>query len=125
MKVAGFGFRAAASMADLQEALLLTGVRPDALASVAAKAGALALSDLAGALNLPVISLSEKEISDETTLTASPRIKARFGTGSLAEAAALAGVRRGSGTRTVRLICKRVQTTNGMATAAIAERTSK
>ncbi|MFW8634475.1 cobalamin biosynthesis protein [Cribrihabitans pelagius] len=122
MKVAGIGFRASATAADLQAALALTGARVDALASVAEKAAAPAMLAFADAAGLPVIALEEHEIAGERTLTCSPRIKARFGTGSLAEAAALAGARHGAPGSTSRLLAPRVVTADGLATAAIAER---
>ncbi|UWR77167.1 cobalamin biosynthesis protein [Phaeobacter inhibens] len=122
MKVAGIGFRAAATAADLQAALALTGERVDALASIAQKADAPAMQEFARSLGLPVISLQEQDIAGEQTLTCSPRIKARFGTGSLAEAAALAGARHGATGARARLLAPRVVTADGLATAAIAER---
>lgn len=120
MKIAGIGLRAAATLADLQDALALAGcARPDALATLAAKAEKPQIKALAETLGIPVLKLGEDEISGIPTLTCSPRIKARFGTGSVAEAAALAAGGTGA-----RLICPRVKTTNGLATAAIAERTA-
>lgn len=122
MKVAGIGFRSAATAADLQTALTLAGEHVDALASVAEKAAAPAMQEFARAAGLPVISLQEQDIAGEQTLTCSPRIKARFGTGSLAEAAALAGARHGAAGAKARLLAPRVVTADGLATAAIAER---
>ncbi|KIC19843.1 cobalamin biosynthesis protein [Leisingera sp. ANG-Vp] len=122
MKVAGIGFRGAATAADLQVALELTGEQVDALASVAEKAAAPAMQAFAQAAGLPVIALQEQDIAGEQTLTCSPRIKARFGTGSLAEAAALAGARHGVPGAKSRLLAPRVVTADGLATAAIAER---
>ncbi|KIC30702.1 cobalamin biosynthesis protein [Leisingera sp. ANG-M6] len=122
MKVAGIGFRSAATAADLQAALALTGAQVDALASVAEKAGAPAMQEFARSIGLPVIALENQDIAGEQTLTCSPRIKARFGTGSLAEAAALAGARHGVPGAQSRLLAPRVVTADGLATAAIAER---
>ncbi len=122
MKVAGIGFRGAATAVDLQAALALTGVRVDALASVAEKAAAPAMQEFARNTGLPVIALQEQDVAGEKTLTCSPRIKARFGTGSLAEAAALAGARHGAAGARARLLAPRVVTADGLATAAIAER---
>ncbi len=67
-------------------------------------------------LGVPLIELSEADIADIPTRTVSPRIQARFGTGSLAEAAALRVAGRGA-----KLTTLRVASPNGMATAAIAE----
>ena len=122
MIVAGIGFRGAATAADLQAALALTGVQADALASIAEKAEAPAMQAFARATGLPVIALQEQDIAGEQTLTCSPRMKARFGTGSLAEAAALAGARHGVPGAHARLLVPRVVTADGLATAAIAER---
>ncbi len=124
MICAGIGYRRAATLADLQEALALTGITPDALASIAAKADSPPLQDLARQTGLPLITLSEAEIAGIRTLTHSPRLQARFGTGSLAEAAALAAAGRDAQNARTRLLAPRVQTANGMATAAIAERIS-
>ncbi|UWQ40421.1 cobalamin biosynthesis protein [Leisingera aquaemixtae] len=122
MKVAGIGFRSTATAADLQAALALTGAQVDALASVTEKAETPAMQEFARSIGLPVIALEHQDIAGEQTLTCSPRIKARFGTGSLAEAAALAGARRGVLGAQSRLLAPRVVTADGLATAAIAER---
>lgn len=122
MKVAGFGFRSSATTADLRAALEATGCRPDALASIAAKAETAVLTHLAETLDVPLIALKEHEISDEPTLTCSPRIKARFGTGSLAEATALVAARRGQPGSRSRLLGPRYKSPDGLATVAIAER---
>jgi cobalt-precorrin 5A hydrolase len=94
MKVAGFGFRNAASHTSLAEALALAG----------------------GAQGLPVIGLQRTLLETILTPTQSPRVKARFGTGSLAEAAALAAAGPGA-----QLLARRSQSADGAATAAIAE----
>lgn len=123
MMVAGFGFRQAASADDLRTALTLTGcLRPDALASVTAKATAPQLQQLAAEMNLPVIALDETDITGVPTLTQSDRITARFGTGSLAEAAALVAACQSQPNASAQLIAPRVKTNNGLATAAIAKR---
>ncbi|EBA16728.1 hypothetical protein RSK20926_02949 [Roseobacter sp. SK209-2-6] len=122
MKVAGIGFRGVATATDLQAALALTGERVDALASIAEKAETPAMQEFARSTGLPVIALQESDIAGEQTLTCSPRIKARFATGSLAEAAALAGARHGARGARARLLAPRVVTADGLATAAIAER---
>ncbi|MCD9148575.1 cobalamin biosynthesis protein [Pseudophaeobacter flagellatus] len=123
MMIAGFGFRSTATLADLRAALALTGAQPDALASITTKASQSALVDLAQALSVPLIALTEDEITGTPTLTSSSRILTRFGTGSLAEACALVAARKGQpqGVQ-ARLIAPRVITADGFATAAIAER---
>ena len=122
MKVAGIGFRASATLADLRQALDLLQVQPDALASLQAKTAADPLKTLATERGLPLIALAEEDIAGEQTLTCSPRIKARFATGSLAEAAALVGARQAQPGAGARLIAPRIVTANGLATAALAER---
>lgn len=122
MKVAGIGFREAATAADIAAALALCDQGVDAVASIAAKANAPAMQEFARLSGLRVIALQETDITGEQTLTCSPRIKARFGTGSLAEAAALAGARHGATGARARLLAPRVVTADGLATAAIAER---
>ncbi len=117
---AGIGLRAEATTAAFDDALARAGCRPDALACLTIKATP-ALSDWAKAEDLPLTHLIEQDIAGERTLTCSPRIKARFGTGSVAEALALASARKG-GYR-ARLIAPRVQSACGMATIALAERT--
>ena len=115
MIVAGIGMRADATEADLHAALALTRRTPDTLATLAIKVTP-ALRRFADRMGLPLIELSEADIADIPTRTVSPRIQARFGTGSLAEAAALRVAGRGA-----KLTTLRVASPNGMATAAIAE----
>ncbi|CUH88025.1 cobalamin biosynthesis protein CbiG [Phaeobacter sp. CECT 5382] len=125
MKVAGIGFRATATLADLRAALALVGTQPDALASVTDRADMPALKQLAKEMQLPLLALAETDIAGEQTLTCSPRIKARFATGSLAEACALVAARKGTpgmAPARSRLIAPRSVTADGLATAAIAER---
>jgi cobalt-precorrin 5A hydrolase len=119
MRVAGFGFRANAPLAALKDALARAGGGPlDALATAAAKAEAPVFRALAAELGLPVLAQPPEALQAQTTPTRSPRIATRFGTGSLAEAAALAGAGPGA-----RLIGPRAISTDRTATAAIAERT--
>lgn len=81
MIVAGFGFTSTATETDLRAAL----TRPvDAVATVAAKAPALAC------LGLPVIAV---DVRGRATPTESAHSRATHGTGSVAEASALAALR--------------------------------
>ncbi|MFO1201370.1 MAG: cobalamin biosynthesis protein [Tabrizicola sp.] len=116
MIVAGFGFRAGVTLAALQDALAKAGGAEGVthLATLTAKAASLA--PLAKALDLPVIALDPKAVRGITTLTRSDRVEAMFGTGSLAEAVALAAAGRGAGLRGPRAV-----SADGTATAAIAE----
>lgn len=116
MKVAGLGFRAAAPLDSLRAAYQAAGGEADALATALDKADAPQLRALARALDLPILAIAPAQLAAQTTLTPSPRVETRFGTGSLAEAAALAGA--GSGAR---LCGPRVISPDGMATAALAE----
>ncbi|NUB46773.1 cobalamin biosynthesis protein [Fertoebacter nigrum] len=117
-KVAGFGFRTSATTAALQDALAAAG-GPDgltALATVVEKASAPALLALAHSLSLPVRAIGPDALKAQTTATQSPRQLTRFGTGSLAEATALAAAGHGA-----RLTGPRAVSQDRTATAAIAE----
>lgn len=118
MRVAGFGFRSAATPASLADALSRAGEAADLLATVEAKVSAPAFVAFAAARRLAVQGIAPAALAGQTTLTRSPRVEARFGTGSLAEAAALAAAGPGA-----RLLGPRVVSADGLATAAIAERT--
>ena len=112
MRVAGIGFRPAASLAALSDALDRAGPA-DALATSTAKAQAPVIVALARARGLPLIGV---KVAGIATPTQSPRIIAMHGTGSLAEAAALAALGPGA-----HIVVTRVTSSDGMATAAIAE----
>ncbi|MDK3018415.1 cobalamin biosynthesis protein [Pseudodonghicola flavimaris] len=116
MRVAGIGFRAGAPVAALRAALDLAGGAVEALATLDRKADAPQIRALAAERGLPVLSMTEATLGLQITLTQSPNQIARFGTGSLAEAAALAAAGPGA-----RLTGSRVISPCGMATAAIAE----
>lgn len=116
MIVAGFGFRSGVTLAALQDALARAG-GPDRvthLATVAAKAAG--LRPLAQLLGLPVIAVEAADLPGQSVLTHSERVDALFGTGSVAEAAALAAAEPGA-----RLWGPRAVSSDGTATAAIAE----
>lgn len=112
MKVAGLGFRQAATLDSLYDALDRIGPA-DALATSRAKAGSAAIRDLARQLGLPLIAV---DVAGIATPSQSPRVVALHGTGSLAEAAALAALAPGA-----RLIHPRTVSQDRMATAAMAE----
>lgn len=118
MRVAGFGFRAGASVAALREVLDRAGGGEGlaALATAEAKAKAPAVQALARALGLPVLGIEPALLAGQRVVTRSSRVEALFGTGSVAEAAALAGAGPGA-----QLWAARVVSADGMATAAIAE----
>jgi len=120
MKVAGLGFRQAATIDSLRAALNAAGsTGVGALATLADKALTPALLRLAEELSVPVIPVAAAALAGVETLTQSPRLQARLHTGSLAEAVALSAAGPGS-----QLLGPRTIAPDGMATAAIAERMS-
>jgi len=117
MKVAGFGFREGAPLETLRAVLALVeqaGGPATALATATAKAGAAALNDLAAERGLAVLAVPVAGIA---TPSRSPRVQALFGTGSVAEAAALAGAGADA-----TLAVGRITSPDGMATCAMAIR---
>ena len=118
MKVAGFGFRQDVTLAALREALLAAG-GPEGLAAIATlsdKADAEALKQLARECSVPITAFPADMLAGIDTPTQSQLVVERFGTGSVAEATALAA----AGPR-ARLIATRVVSQDRTATAAIAE----
>lgn len=114
--VAGFGFRSGTTLAALQDALERAG-GPEGvthLATLAAKAPG--LEPLGLALGLPVVAVPPEALHGAVTQTRSERVAELFGTGSVAEAAALAAVGPGGRLRGARSV-----SADGTATAAIAE----
>jgi cobalt-precorrin 5A hydrolase len=118
MKIAGIGFRETAGIDSLRSALMSAGGADGvtALATAAEKADALALVALAAELHLPIRAITSGALAAVETETWSKRVAARFGTGSLAEAAALVAAGPAA-----RLLGPRAVSADGMATAAIAE----
>jgi cobalt-precorrin 5A hydrolase len=115
MIVAGFGFRSKATLAALQDALARAGGEGVThLATLAAKAEG--LHPLGRVLNLPVLALEPERLRGVLTLTQSSRVADLFGTGSVAEAAALVAAGPGA-----RLLGPRAVSADGTATVAIAE----
>lgn len=118
MKVAGFGFREAATLTSLRNALDAArdheGV--GAVATLAHKACTPVFIALAEELGVPVRAISMETLAGISTPTRSERIMLRFRTGCIAEATALAGAGFGA-----RLMVRRTVSADGMATAAIAE----
>lgn len=117
--VAGFGFRAGATAASLRSALAVAqeGLPPVThLATAADKAPALA--PLAEALDLLLVAVDGGTIRAAPTSTASPAAQKARGTGSLAEAAAMAAIGPGA-----RLIRPRRISPDRLAACAIAEGT--
>ncbi len=118
MKFAGLGFRSSVTPQALQNALTHMGPEIDALAVLETKATAAGFHAFAETADVPVLFIPETAIADIKTPTQSERVIARFGTGSVAEALALAAAGRyGS----ARLINPRQITPDGLATVALAE----
>lgn len=117
MIVAGFGFRGAASVASLKAALQATAAGPvDALATPEDKADAAAFRALADDMALPVMRIAASALKSAETLTQSPHSRAHRGTGSVAEACALAA----AGSQ-AELVTHRQVSPDRMATCAIAK----
>ena len=118
MRVAGLGFKKDVTLASLREALAAAG-GPDglaAMATVSEKADAEPLKQLARECGVPIRAVSADLLASIDTPTQSQRVTERFGTGSVAEAAALVA----AGPR-ARLIATRAISQDRTATAAIAE----
>ncbi|WP_028135562.1 cobalamin biosynthesis protein [Bradyrhizobium japonicum] len=118
MKVAGLGFKSNVTLASLREALVAVGSLEglDAVATVSDKADAEALQQLARECGVPIKAVPVDMLTGIATPTQSHLVMEKFGTGSVAEAAALAA----AGPR-ARLIATRVISQDRTATAAIAE----
>lgn len=110
MIVAGIGCRAGTGLSVLSG--LLKNRSVDALATIAIRAPE--VGALAATIGKPMI--LHNALAGVATPTQSPRIHALHGTGSLAEAAALAALAPGA-----RLTLTRIQSEDGSATLAIAE----
>lgn len=115
MIVAGFGLTSRATLDSLRDALARTGGIPDALATAADKAEGLA--PLAATLKLPLYAVPSDSLTGQPTWTHSVRSLQERGTGSVAEAAALAVAGPGA-----ILLAPRAVSTDRMATCALAER---
>ncbi|MGQ0683106.1 cobalamin biosynthesis protein [Bradyrhizobium sp.] len=118
MRVAGLGFRRDVTFASLREALIAAGGAEGvtAIATVSDKLGSDALERLAGELNVPIKAIPANVLVGIATSTQSELIKEKFGTGSVAEAAALVAAGRHA-----RLVSTRAVSQDRTATAAIAE----
>lgn len=117
MIVAGFGFRAAARVESLRDALAAAGpAGPDVLATIEEKAGAAVFRAFAGEMALPVRAVPAADLGRQMTVTQSAASQAARSTGSVAEAAALAAAGPGA-----RLLGPRAVSDDRMATCALAE----
>lgn len=117
MKVAGFGYRKDASVASLAEALAVAVEMHGDVDYLAAGSGkSEAVKALGLRLNLRVKRVDEAVLSQIATLTQSQASLREKGSGSFAEAVALAGVGPGA-----RLLGPRIVSSDKMATCAVAE----
>lgn len=118
MIVAGFGFRASASVESLLDAYAQAATTQDAMAvaTLSDKADSRVFAELAQRLSLPVHRISETEACTMETATESFHSHGARGTGSVAEATALAAVGHGAV-----LLQTRVISHDRLATCALAE----
>ena len=116
MIVAGFGFRSDTGLSSLRAVLALAQQGHGAATALAAPQDkAPALTALAEALGLPVIAIPPQALAAAPTLTRSAASLAARGTGSVAEAAALAAAGLGA-----RLLGPRHVSLDRRATCALA-----
>lgn len=117
MIVAGFGFREGAGMASLQAALALARAGHGPVTLLATAGDKIeGLRPLAEALGLPVVGVSREALTQVAAATRSAASLAAYGTGSVAEASALAAAGPGG-----RLLAPRHIAPDRMATCAIAQ----
>ncbi|WP_170764085.1 cobalamin biosynthesis protein [Ruegeria lacuscaerulensis] len=117
MIVAGLGFSSTATAGSLRAAFERASVGQDidALATVADKEGHAALAEFAYATALPLHFVAPADLAGQRTLTCSNRSRATYGTGSVAEASALAAAGQGA-----RLTSPRHISDDRLATCAVA-----
>jgi cobalt-precorrin 5A hydrolase len=114
--VAGFGFRASATVESLADAYARAGGDAACLATATDKAEAPAMVALARRLSLPLRGIAAADLAAQETATLSDHSQNQRQTGSVAEAAALAAAGPGS-----RLIAPRAISADRMATCALAQ----
>ncbi|NOC81842.1 precorrin methylase [Ruegeria atlantica] len=121
MIVAGLGFSSAATVASLRAVFDTAAANHDvaALATVADKEGHSALTTFAEELSLPLHFVAAADLAGQRTLTCSNRSRATYGTGSVAEASALAAAGKHFGPG-ARLLSPRQISDDRLATCAIA-----
>jgi cobalt-precorrin 5A hydrolase len=119
MIVAGFGFRRAASVESLLDAMdkALGAQLPTRLATAEDKAAAPAFLALSARLGLPIQAIAPDALVQVETLTRSAKVRTLRGSGSLAEAAALVAAGPGAS-----LLGPRAVSADRMATCALATR---
>ncbi|WP_109313944.1 cobalamin biosynthesis protein [Ruegeria sp. AU67] len=117
MIIAGLGFSSTATVDSLRAVFerASVGQNVDALATVADKEGHAALSEFAAETALPLHFIAAADLAGQRTLTCSNRSRATYGTGSVAEASALAAAGTGA-----RLTSPRQISDDRLATCAVA-----
>ena len=116
MRAVGLGFRAAANLEGVQDLFLRMQVMPPlTLAVPAFRQTHPVVADLQAA-GFKLVPIPEAMLLCVSTPTRSPRILARFGTGSLAEACAIIAAGPGA-----RLVEPRVISADRCVTAALAQ----
>ncbi|MDA7966410.1 cobalamin biosynthesis protein [Ruegeria sp.] len=117
MIVAGIGFSSAATVDSLRAAFdrATAGQAVQALATPAGKQGHPALVAFTDDLALPLHFIATDDLAGQRTLTCSTRSRATYGTGSVAEASALAAAGTGA-----RLTSPRQISDDRLATCAVA-----
>ena len=117
MIVAGLGFSSTATVDSLRTAFerACAGQTVDAVATVADKKDHAALTAFTASTALPLYFVAPADLAGQRTLTCSTRSRATYGTGSVAEASALAVA--GSGAR---LTSPRQISDDRLATCAVA-----
>ncbi|GFE50566.1 precorrin methylase [Roseobacter cerasinus] len=106
MIAAGFGFRKGATASSLEDAFARAceAAEPEVLATVDDKAMAEAFRLFAEERGLPIKAIPPDVLAQQKTTTHSDASRVRFGTGSVAEASALAAAGPGARLLTVRQI---------------------
>lgn len=118
MIVAGIGLRKDATVESLRSAMALAGAdSATAIATPDDKADHPALVALAAELKLPIVRVSHDDLVAQDTQTQSKLVAQKRGTGSVAEAAALAAAGQGATLKAARVVSD-----DRMATCAIAEK---
>ncbi|WP_224814138.1 cobalamin biosynthesis protein [Hasllibacter sp. MH4015] len=116
MIVAGFGFNGQARLDSLLEVMALAGPTPERVATLEPKAESAVFTTFAAAIGRPSVAIPAAEAQAQVTLTQSDAARSAHGTGSVAEACALAAAGPGA-----RLLGPRVISGDRTATCALAE----
>jgi cobalt-precorrin 5A hydrolase len=116
MRVVGLGLRAAASLEGVGALLRQLQISPPLTLALPAFRQAHPVVSRLQAAGFRIVPIPEAVLQGVSTPTRSPRILARFGTGSLAEACALVAAGPGA-----RLVQPRVISADGCVTAALAQ----